>query len=457
MFAMPLPVSSRSVPAYRCSTAFRPPPFRPPRRRPGGRDPVPRAFACGRGRVFAPARFARLIARARPGAGRAPPAALPLRHARTRSGHLPPPLPPGGRMDARNESGHDDRGAGMTEEASPAICHGMSCFVMVGMRGGRRLQPVRAWGADRSSGWLAVFGMALSSCCRSVPSLRSPPPGWFSATRLVFWGRVPSAGVVRRAPGGREAVRADSASFGPILSRIFPARTRKGETLQKFHEHLSQPFAAPHPALSQAGEEYSYQRAQLRPHRKMASSYRRPGPRSGAHLRPFRPAGAAQREPAVCASTFRDGPRIGVRGDPRFREGRLWGRPRNRFRSTTAGITAGLHPFFACSFFPPSPAREGRGGRPPLRATGVSRRAWVGSGGFPGLWQEALQPPAAGRCCTHATGPGNRHPADCEARRGTGRMALPSNPGRLYRKEFGMRKALPNAGRTMGIMGNCCV
>ena len=28
----------------------------------------------------------------------------------------------------------------------------------------------------------------------------------------------------------------------------------------------------------------------------MASSYRRPGPRSGAHLRPFRPAGAAQRE-----------------------------------------------------------------------------------------------------------------------------------------------------------------
>ena len=203
MFAMPAPVSSRSVPAYRCSTAFRPPPFRPPRRRPGGRDPVPRAFACGRGRVFAPARFARLIARARPGTGRAPPAALPLRHARTRSGHLPPPLPPGGRMDARNESGHDDRGAGMTEEASPAICHGMSCFVMVGMRGGRRLQPVRAWGADRSSGWLAVFGMALSSCCRFVPSLRSPAAAgpWFSrVSRARAGGRLRRRGSRARSP-----------------------------------------------------------------------------------------------------------------------------------------------------------------------------------------------------------------------------------------------------------------
>ena len=144
-------------------------------------------------------------------------------------------------------------------------------------------------------------------------------------------------------------------------------------------------------------------------------------------------------------------------GVPRFREGRRWGRPRNRFRSTTAGITAGLHPFFACSFFPPSPAREGQGGRPPLRATGVSRRAWMGSGDFPGLWQEALQPPAAGRCCTHATGPGNRRPADCG--RGEGRAGWPCCPipDGIYRKEFGMRKALPNAGRTMGIMGNCCV
>ena len=184
-------------------------------------------------------------------------------------------------MDARNESGHDDRGAGMTEEASPAICHGMSCFVMVGMRGGRRLRPVRAWGADRSSGWLSS-AWPLSSCCRSV--VAKPRRGG----TLVF-ARIPRA-------GGREAVRADSASFGPILSRIFPSRTRKGETLPEFHEHLSQPFAAPYPALSQAGEEYSYQRAQLRPHRKMASSYRRPGPRSGAHLRPSRPAGAAQRE-----------------------------------------------------------------------------------------------------------------------------------------------------------------
>ena len=39
-----------------------------------GRDPLSRAFACGRGRVFAPARFARLIARAR---GQAPGAAVP--------------------------------------------------------------------------------------------------------------------------------------------------------------------------------------------------------------------------------------------------------------------------------------------------------------------------------------------------------------------------------------------
>ena len=65
MFAMPSPMLCRSVPAYRPSIAFRPPPFRPPRRRLAGRDPLPRAFACGRGRVSAPARFARLIARAR--------------------------------------------------------------------------------------------------------------------------------------------------------------------------------------------------------------------------------------------------------------------------------------------------------------------------------------------------------------------------------------------------------
>ena len=48
--------------------------------------------------------------------------------------------------------------------------------------------------------------------------------------------------------------------------------------------------------------------------------------------------------PAVRASTFRDGPRIGVRGDPRFREGRRWVRPRNRFRSKTAGITGPARP-----------------------------------------------------------------------------------------------------------------
>ncbi len=33
------------------------------------------------------------------------------RHGRTRSGHLSPPLPPDGRMDARNKSGHDGGGA----------------------------------------------------------------------------------------------------------------------------------------------------------------------------------------------------------------------------------------------------------------------------------------------------------------------------------------------------------
>ena len=73
MFAMLSPMICRSVCAYRFSTAFRPPPFRPPRRRPGGRDPLSRAFACGRGRVSAPVRFVRLIARARePSAGRTP-------------------------------------------------------------------------------------------------------------------------------------------------------------------------------------------------------------------------------------------------------------------------------------------------------------------------------------------------------------------------------------------------
>ena len=83
MFAMLSAMLCRSLPAYRSSTAFRPPPFRPPRRRllpePGGRDPLSRAFACGRGRVSAPARFARLIARARAG----------------RRAHPSPPFPPG--------------------------------------------------------------------------------------------------------------------------------------------------------------------------------------------------------------------------------------------------------------------------------------------------------------------------------------------------------------------------
>ena len=42
-----------------------------------------------------------------------------------------------------------------------------------------------------------------------------------------------------------------------------------------------------------------------------------------------------------------DGPRIGVRGDPRFREGRRWVRPCNRFRSTTDGISLYITAIFS--------------------------------------------------------------------------------------------------------------
>ena len=89
MFAMPSPVFCRSVPAYR-SVLFRsvhlaagPAAPTPPfvtfaASCTAGRDPLPRAFAYGRGRVFAPARFARLIARARGQAPGAPPLSAPL-------------------------------------------------------------------------------------------------------------------------------------------------------------------------------------------------------------------------------------------------------------------------------------------------------------------------------------------------------------------------------------------
>ncbi len=43
---------------------------------------------------------------------------LSYRHARTCSGHLPPPLPPADRMDTRNKSGYDGEGrSDMTQGA----------------------------------------------------------------------------------------------------------------------------------------------------------------------------------------------------------------------------------------------------------------------------------------------------------------------------------------------------
>ena len=85
-------VPSSSVPSVPC-------------RRPGGWDPLSRAFACGCGRVSAPARFARLIARAR---GQTPGAPLP-----------PPPVRPGFAQAARRLR--------RPPPAGVAKCHAMSC------------------------------------------------------------------------------------------------------------------------------------------------------------------------------------------------------------------------------------------------------------------------------------------------------------------------------------------
>ncbi len=64
--------------------------------------------------------------------------------------------------------------------------------------------------------------------------------------------------------------------------------------------------------------------------------------------------------------------------------------------------------------------------------------------------------PPAPYCCKNATGLENRRSTDCG--RAAGRAGWPRRPisDGCYRKEFGMRKTLPNAGRRIGIMGNCC-
>ena len=77
MFAMLSPMLCRSVRLAAGPAAPTPPFVTFAASCAAGRDPLPRAFACGRGRVFAPARFARLIARARPSAGRTSPVHSP--------------------------------------------------------------------------------------------------------------------------------------------------------------------------------------------------------------------------------------------------------------------------------------------------------------------------------------------------------------------------------------------
>ena len=97
-------------PACRSSITFRSPPLHPP---PAAAPGPPCGGPCfarfargparGRGRVSAPARFARLIARARvPGAGRTPPACslgavFAPSQPEAASGQPPPPAPPKGR------------------------------------------------------------------------------------------------------------------------------------------------------------------------------------------------------------------------------------------------------------------------------------------------------------------------------------------------------------------------
>ena len=112
----PAPACPSGAPAFRLLHPVPPSrfvPFRsvlPPPGCPGRRDPLSRAFACGRGRVFAPARFARLIARAR---GQAPGAPLP------------PPVRPGFAQAARRFR--------RPPPAGVAKCHVLSCGVLRGV------------------------------------------------------------------------------------------------------------------------------------------------------------------------------------------------------------------------------------------------------------------------------------------------------------------------------------
>ena len=106
-------------------------------------------------------------------------------------------------------------------------------------------------------------------------------------------------------------------------------------------------------------------------------------------------------------------------------------------------------PSLACEGGPGWEAASPRDGRFPAGMDGFRRLSGTMARGAPTAGRRPLLH-TCNRSRKSASG-------GLRGRRGTGRMALPSNPGRLYRKEFGMRKALPNAGRTMGIMGNCCV
>ena len=205
---MPPPKLCGSVPAYR---SLRRVPFRslpsapPPGRRQAAGPFTARICVRARARVGAGAVRAPDCPR-EAAAGRASPAVLPLRHARTppssypdlfRVSPPPPPLPPAGRMDTRNKSGYDGSRGGMTG------------------RGPGQRKGSGAAGTSPEMSCDVMFAMPSPMLCRSVPAYRSS----FS---------VPSA---RRRPGGRDPVsRVSRAGAGACRRRRrhapAPARAR---------------------------------------------------------------------------------------------------------------------------------------------------------------------------------------------------------------------------------------
>ena len=185
-----------------------------PALRSGIGDPLPRAFACGRGRVSAPARFARLIARTRGG----------------RRTHFACRL-------NRGRSAPDQRGR-------DAACHGMSYLLTLchGSSGGRLPGGRRERWRGRWWAWGAAAPFVRLAFDRAGPAWERP----FTARICVRARAGVGAGAVRAPDCARDGCRTHLAcrlnrgrsACAPTRLRTPPPSVMPGRPLREAQDRL---------------------------------------------------------------------------------------------------------------------------------------------------------------------------------------------------------------------------